>query len=189
MTEPIWLDSRDVLAIHAKQLESFGGARGVRDLGLLESAVACPMHRPTSDPDCDLFDLAAAYVHGIVRNHPFVDGNKRAAFMAGYVFLGINGWRLEAGEPEVVLMMLALAAGDLSEEDFANWLRKSCKLRALGSESASILGERRSKTTAPGGSTAASESSCPGKGVLASLPGAGDTTPKAFCRSANKQTA
>jgi death-on-curing protein len=98
------------------------------------------MSRPsTSSNSSDPFDREAVCIHGVARNHPFVGGNMRAAFMAGYVFLDINGWRLEGGESEAALTMLALAAGDLSEKDFADWLRKSCKPRASGSAPAFIL--------------------------------------------------
>lgn len=114
------------MAIHEELLKRFGGGAGVRDEGMLESALHRPVHLfryagPT------LFELAAAYAVGVVKNHPFVDGNKRAGFMAAYVFLGINGQQLVAPEEEAVLRTLALAAGELSEDAYAAWLSASCE--------------------------------------------------------------
>ncbi|MBB5518106.1 death-on-curing protein [Amphiplicatus metriothermophilus] len=113
-------------ALHAEQLAEHGGAAGVRDEGLLESALARPENMAAyGEPD--LFELAAAYAFGIVKNHPFVDGNKRAGFMAAATFLLLNGWTLTATDKEVVEAMLALAAGEASEEEFALWLKANCK--------------------------------------------------------------
>lgn len=125
MNEPVWLNKEVVRAIQGQLLARFGGLDGIRDEGLLDSALARPLqllHYETPD----LFDLAACYAHGIVKNHPFLDGNKRAAFMAAYTFLGINGFRLDAPEEQAVLQTLALAAGELEPPAFAAWLRDSC---------------------------------------------------------------
>jgi death-on-curing protein len=115
-----------VLAIHEELLVAHGGAAGIRDRGLLESALARPQHIAAyADPD--IFDLAAAYASGIVRNHPFIDGNKRTGFMAAYTFLGLNRQQLVASEAEATAAVLELAAGTLPEAGFAAWLRDSCE--------------------------------------------------------------
>jgi death-on-curing protein len=119
--EPRWLALGVVLAIHEEQLGEHGGAEGVRDLGLLESALARPRHLAAyGNPD--LVALAAALGHGIARNHPFVDGNKRMAYVATVLFLSLNGLDLAASPTECVITMVRLAAGELSEPDFARWL-------------------------------------------------------------------
>jgi len=123
VTEPRWLLPLYVRAIHADQIRTHGGSPGLRDRGLLESALERPKHRRRYESDADLPTLAAAYGYGIARNHPFVDGNKRVAFQAMYVFLGLNGLRIEAAEEEVVLLSRALASGDLEEAELADWLR------------------------------------------------------------------
>ena len=112
-----------MLALHDRLLAEHGGSPGVRDEALLESALArsenlIAYEKPT------LFDLAAAYACGIIKNHPFVDGNKRAGFMAAYVFLGANKIEFVADEADVVQQTLAVAAGDLTEEGYAKWLEK-----------------------------------------------------------------
>jgi death on curing protein len=125
MTEPVWLDEEIILAIQGKLLARFGGLEGLRDKGLLESALSRPsqlFHDESPAP----FDLAATYAHGIVKNHPFLDGNKRAGFMAAYIFLRANGLRLTAPEEQAVLQTLALAAGELDAAGYAAWLRDSC---------------------------------------------------------------
>lgn len=129
MTEPRWLNITLVLAIHADQIREHGGSPGVRDKGLLESALARPINLLSYKPKSDLASLAAAYGFGIARNHPFVDGNKRVAFQAMYVFLGLNGLRLVSDEREVVELMLALAGGDATEESLASWLREHTEAR------------------------------------------------------------
>lgn len=123
MTEPRWLSVLHVLAIHADQINSHGGSLGLRDRGLLESALDRPRNRFHYESDTDLCELAAAYGFGIARNHPFVDGNKRVAFQAMYLFLGLNGLRIDAPEAEVVALILALASGGLDEAALASWLR------------------------------------------------------------------
>lgn len=122
MKEPVWVEQRVVLAMHDRLLAEHGGSAGIRDEGLLESALARPRQLfAYSDPD--LVTLAAAYVAGIVRNHPFVDGNKRTGFMTGYVFLARNGLQLIVLEAEATQAVLSLAAGKINEEAFAGWIR------------------------------------------------------------------
>jgi death on curing protein len=118
-----------IRAIHTSQAKEHGGSLGLRDPGLLDSALDRPRNRFHYESESDLFDLAAAYGFGLARNHPFVDGNKRVAFQAMYVFLGLNGYRIEAEEPEVVRIVLALAAGELQEAELATWLRQSTSNR------------------------------------------------------------
>jgi death-on-curing protein len=120
--EPVWVARELVLVLHERLLAEHGGAPGVRDEGLLDSALARPRQiRAYGDPD--LCALAAAYAYGLVRNHPFVDGNKRVAFMVAYVFLARNNRRLVAPEADATAMMVALAAGQTDETAFAAWLR------------------------------------------------------------------
>jgi death-on-curing protein len=109
--------------MHADQVGSHGGSFGLRDEGLLASAIERPRHRWAYETP-DMTELAAAYAFGIARNHPFVDGNKRAAFMAAYTFLGLNGMELTASELSAVITFLALAAGELEEVEFADWFRE-----------------------------------------------------------------
>ena len=110
------------MAAHAEQLAEHGGGEGVRDMGLLESAMARPQNLAAyGEPDAT--GLAAAYAYGIARNHPFVDGNKRTAAVVAETFLTLNGYRLEASDAELVVAFLALAAGELSEEEMADWFR------------------------------------------------------------------
>ena len=124
MTEPRWLTLVHILAIHSDQIQAHGGSLGLRDRGLLESAIDRPRNRLHYDPDADLSALAAAYGFGLANNHPFVDGNKRVAFQAMYLFLGLNGFRVDAPEEEVVVLILSLASGQLDEPDLAAWLRQ-----------------------------------------------------------------
>lgn len=123
MTEPRWLPPTHVLAIHSDQIQAHGGSLGLRDRGLLESALDRPRNRFRYDPEADLPALAAAYGFGISSNRPFLDGNKRVAFQAMYLFLGLNGVRIDAPEAEVVTLILSLASGDLDEPALADWLR------------------------------------------------------------------
>ena len=125
MKEPVWIDTADVHAFHQGMLAMFGGLAGVRDEGLLDSALNRPHHLFAYE-ETELFDLAAAYALGIIKNHPFLDGNKRAGFMAAALFLEVNGLCFEAPEEEVVLQTLALAAGELDQDGYAAWLRASC---------------------------------------------------------------
>jgi death on curing protein len=127
--EPRWLSATMIRAIHNSQVQDHGGSLGLRDQGLLDSALDRPRNRFHYSSEADIFDLAAAYGFGLARNHPFVDGNKRVAFQAMYVFLGLNGFRIEAEEPEVVRLVLALAGGDLPEPELADWLRRHTSSR------------------------------------------------------------
>jgi death-on-curing protein len=120
--EPRWLGQRIIVAVHDTQLVRHGGAGGLRDAGLLESALARPRNLHGYGEE-DLCALAAAYAAGIVSNHPFVDGNKRTGFIAATLFLHENGLRLTAPEAEAVVMTLGLASGELPEAGFAAWLR------------------------------------------------------------------
>ena len=123
MTEPVWLAKEALLLLHRESLRQFGGADGVRDEGLLDSALARPLNRFAYEEERDLCRLAAAYAKGIAQNHPFVDGNKRAALAAAGVFLMLNGVELVAEPGMVTVAMLDLAAGEMTEAEFAAWLR------------------------------------------------------------------
>jgi death on curing protein len=127
--EPRWLSVTLIRAIHTSQIQEHGGSLGLRDPGLLNSAMDRPKNRYHYESDSDLAGLAASYGFGLARNHPFVDGNKRVAFQAMYVFLGLNGFRIEAEEAEVVRLILALASGDLPEPELADWLRQHTAAR------------------------------------------------------------
>ena len=122
-SEPRWLTRELAGAIHSEQVEEHGGSHGVRVAGLIDSALARPRNRWEYDPAADLHALAAAYGYGLAGNHGYIDGNKRVAYMAMYVFLGLNGVEIEVAEPEVVAVMLNLASGEVSEEQLAVWLR------------------------------------------------------------------
>jgi len=121
--EPRWLTRRLLDVLHDAQLREHGGAPGVRDDGMLESALARPRHKLAYTELPDLATLAAAYAFGLARNHGYVDGNKRTAFIAAYVFLGLNGFDLEAEEPGVVTTMERVADGRLVEKRLADWIR------------------------------------------------------------------
>lgn len=123
METPVWLTRIAVEAMHDDQLRRHGGLPGIRDAGGLDAALARPQQRFAYDETADIARLAAAYAFGIARNHPFLDGNKRTAFIAMAVFLGINGQRLVAPQADAVVTMLALAAGDLNEDTLADWIR------------------------------------------------------------------
>jgi death-on-curing protein len=118
----VWIDRAVLLAVHDEQLLEHGGAIGTRDIGLFESAIARPRQLAHYETP-DAADLAAAYAFGIARNHPFVDGNKRTAFVAAELFLALNGLELNADDGECVVTMLAVAAGQMDEATFARWLR------------------------------------------------------------------
>ncbi len=128
--EPRWVSRSIVRSIHVDQVRQHGGSHGLRDEGLLESALERPRNRWRYKPETDLPRLAAAYGFGLARNHPFLDGNKRVAFQTMYVFLGLNGYRIEADEKEVVTLMLNLASGDVDEEPLSDWLRDHLKVRS-----------------------------------------------------------
>ena len=120
MSEPVWLKRVWVDAIHFQQLRRFGGLYGVRDA--INSALARPRNRWAYQDPADLAALAATYGYGLARNHGYLDGNKRVGFVAMAIFLDLNGWILSAPEPEVVRVMVAVAAGELSESDLAAWI-------------------------------------------------------------------
>lgn len=123
MREPVWIDERDALALHDRLLALDGGAAGIRNLGLLQSALARPQQLHAYGDDPDTVDMAAAYMVGIARNHPFVDGNKRTAFVVGVLFLEINGYRFMASEEHATQAVLGLADRTIDEVSFIRWLR------------------------------------------------------------------
>lgn len=126
MSAWVWIDADVLRAVHEEQLAEHGGAPGVRDSGLFDSALARPQHLLAyGEPDAAA--LAAAYGWGLARNHPFVDGNKRTAFVAVELFLMLNGFELTADDADCVLTMLRVAAGELDEEAFADWVRRHAK--------------------------------------------------------------
>ena len=122
MSEPQWLDTSIVLDVHAEQLALFGGADGVRDLGLLESALGRPLKK-FAYGETNLAAPAAAYAFGIARNHPFVDGNKRAAFASIIVFLGLNGIDFDVPPEAATAIILGLGAGEINEDGLAQWIK------------------------------------------------------------------
>ena len=128
MNESAWIEKPDCLGFHEQLLSRFGGLSGIRDEGLLESALNRPLQLFHYE-NPSIFELAAAYAHGIVKNHPFLDGNKPSGLMAAALFLESNGWDFEAPEEEAVLQTLALAAGETTAADYAAWLARSCSAR------------------------------------------------------------
>jgi death-on-curing protein len=130
MSRWVWIDRAVILAIHDMQLAEHGGGVGVRDFGLLESALARPVNLEAyGEPDAPA--LAAAYGYGISRNHAFIDGNKRTGFVAAELFLRLNGFTLSAPDADCVLTMLAVAAGEISEEDFCRLAARACGAQAV----------------------------------------------------------
>lgn len=122
MTEPLWLPLEAICDIHSEQLVLFGGPDGIRDAGLLESALARPINR-FSYGETDLAVLAACYAFGIARNHPFIDGNKRVAFLAMMTFLRLNGAAFAPSQADAAAAILALAAGEVDEAGLTRWIR------------------------------------------------------------------
>jgi death-on-curing protein len=122
VSEPKWLTNIMVVAIHDEQLAIHGGSPGMRDAGMLESALDRPRNKWAYEA-AELPELAAAYAYGIARNHPFIDGNKRTSLLALYTFLGLNGVGFIVPEANAATMILALAAGEVSEENLARWIR------------------------------------------------------------------
>lgn len=122
MNQPFWLTRQMIVAIHDEQLAIHGGASGLRDEGMLESALDRPKNK-WSYENADLAELAAAYAFGIARNHPFIDGNKRTSLLALYTFLGVNGIDFVVPEAEAAAMILSLAAGKVSEPSLVRWIR------------------------------------------------------------------
>lgn len=127
--EPLWIEERDAYAIHDRLLALHGGATGVRDRGLLESALARPRQHYVYADDTSIVDMAALYTAAIVQNHPFFDGNKRTGFVIGVVFLELNGFEFQASEAESTQIMLALAAGRMTATSYAAWLQVNEKKR------------------------------------------------------------
>ena len=127
MNEPIWLLRSAIGAVHGQMIAEFGGAPGIRDEGLLDSALARPINQYNYET-ADIYNLAAAYAGGIVQNHPFVDGNKRTAFMVAYVFLRRNGIRLTADEASATVMTVALAASEIDERAYAQWIQENSEI-------------------------------------------------------------
>jgi death on curing protein len=125
MTDYRWLDREIILAIHEEQLAQHGGGVGIRDEGLLDSALGRPQNLAAYNPDADLCDLAAAYAFGIAKNHPFIDGNKRTAYVAMELLLIEHGLMLTAEDGDAVVTFLGLASGDVSEEQLAAWIRRN----------------------------------------------------------------
>jgi death-on-curing protein len=125
--EPVWVLREVVLLAHEQSLAQFGGSSGIRDEGLLDSALGKPRNLFAYGKP-NLFELAASYAFGIVKNHPFIDGNKRAGFLVAVVFLESNGYRFYATEVDAALRTLALAAGELTETAYAQWLMANSKL-------------------------------------------------------------
>jgi death on curing protein len=121
--EPLWLDERDALALHRRLLALDGGSAGVRSVALLQSALARPRQLYAYGTSPDLVDLAVAYTAGIIRNHPFLDGNKRTGFLVGVLFLECNGYRFTATEEDATQAILGLASGEIDEPAFTSWLR------------------------------------------------------------------
>ena len=117
-----WIDRRALLLLHGESLVLHGGASGIRDEGMLDSALARPENLAAYGQP-DVFDCAAAYAFGLAKNHPFIDGNKRAGFLGAGLFLRLNGYRLTATQQDATLTMLALAASDITEAAYADWLR------------------------------------------------------------------
>jgi death on curing protein len=127
VSEPVWIDGRDALAIHDQLLALDRGAPGVRDESLLASALARPRQIHAYDEAPDIVGMAAAYTAGIVHNHPFVDGNKRTGFILGVLFLELNGYSFTASEEAAAQAVMALAAGTLDEGAFSAWVRENAK--------------------------------------------------------------
>ena len=123
MKKWVWIDPSIILAVHDEQIAEHGGSAGIRDQGLLESALARPLNLAAYGKP-DHADLAACYGAGIANNHPFVDGNKRTAFVAVELFLALNGWKLTASDADAVIAMLAVADGTLADAAFADWIRR-----------------------------------------------------------------
>jgi death-on-curing protein len=126
--EPAWLEVEDAILFHERLIAAFGGSPGLRDRGLLESAMNRPKNVFAYDA-ADLFVLAAAYAHGIAKNHPFIDGNKRVAFTMARVFLGINGVAFNPPDAEAVVVVEGLAGSAITQAEFAAWLRKHSRAR------------------------------------------------------------
>ena len=129
--EPLWIEARDVLAIHDRLLALHGGATGLRDMGLLESALARPRQSYTYSETSDVIEMAALYTAGVIRNHPFVDGNKRTGFVIGILFLELHGFEFRASEADATQAVMDLAAGTLDGAGYGAWLRENAKRKGM----------------------------------------------------------
>jgi death-on-curing protein len=127
--EPVWIDERDALALHDRLMVLEGGAAGMRDMALLQSALARPRQLLADGDRPGIIEIAAAYTTGIVRDHPFTDGNKRTGFVVGVLFLELNGYRFTASEEDAAQAVLGLAAGTIEEADFTSWMIVNSKRR------------------------------------------------------------
>lgn len=127
--EPKWLKRNIAEAIHLDQIKQHGGALGIRDIGLLESALDRPKNHWHYNPKTSIFELAASLGIGIAKNHPFMDGNKRTSFLLMYVFLAMNGYLIETSEEDVVITILNVADGSIKEDQLAKWLKQVSKVR------------------------------------------------------------
>ena len=128
MSEPVWLNRHALQLLQSASIAEHGGAEGLRDEGLFESALARPQNLHAYEGVTDPARLAACYIFGLAKNHAFVDGNKRIAFIAGALFLRLNGYRLVADQAQATLIILSVASGALSEDDLATWIRRHLKL-------------------------------------------------------------
>jgi death-on-curing protein len=126
-SEPRWISKKALLLLHEESLSEFGGARGLQEEGLLESALARLLNTHAYNPAATLAEVAASYCYGIARNHAFVDGNKRAAFLSVGLFLAINGYRLTASQVDAIETVLGVAAGTVSERELALWIAQNSK--------------------------------------------------------------
>ena len=129
MKEFAWILRQIVLALHAEQLAEHGGLDGIRDEGMFDSALARPQNLIAYNQDADVAMLAASYTYGLAKNHPFIDGNKRIAFITGELFIELNGFELIASDGDCVLTMLAVADGSLSEDELADWYRSNLRIK------------------------------------------------------------
>lgn len=127
MREPVWIDEYEAVLIHGRLIALYGGPPGIRDEGLLQSALARPRQIYSYEEGPKIVRMAAALTAGIIRNHPFVDGNKRTGFLMGVLFMELNGYRFTASEEDATEAVLSLAAGTLTEDDFAAWLETSVR--------------------------------------------------------------
>ena len=125
MKQPRWLLEQTIIAVHSMVLEEHGGATGIRDEDMLASALNRPVDKYNYEPDCTIFELAAAYSFGLAKNHPFVDGNKRVAFLAGTLFLELNGLQFTAEESDAAFVFERLAAGKIKEASLVKWLEEN----------------------------------------------------------------
>ncbi|MCA8970404.1 MAG: type II toxin-antitoxin system death-on-curing family toxin [Planctomycetes bacterium] len=126
-TPPIWITELDVILFHRELIAAFGGDQGIRDRKLLQSALARPQNHLAYNRDATLHELAAVYAHGLAKNHPFVDGNKRIAFTVARIFLGLNGIAFDPPEADAVIAVEGLASGDLELDDFASWVTSNSR--------------------------------------------------------------